>query len=129
MLNAHNWPGNVRELENTLVRAAVLAPGPTLMPRDLALATRDSNVTAYDDPWCPGSEQRWADDGDGNPVCPVCKIAPVTDRTAPLVGGKWPPRRRGGRWDGKVSQHLNSEARAEATMISTARCAPTPPPT
>ena len=49
MLNQHNWPGNVRELENTLVRAAVLAPGPTLMPRDLALATRDTTVTVYDD--------------------------------------------------------------------------------
>ena len=49
LLNAHPWPGNVRELENTLVRAAVLAPGPTLMPRDLALATRESSGTAYDD--------------------------------------------------------------------------------
>ena len=49
ILNAHGWPGNVRELENTLVRAAVLAPGPTLMPRDLALATRDASAPAYDD--------------------------------------------------------------------------------
>jgi len=49
VLNAHDWPGNVRELENTLVRAAVLAPGPTLMPRDLALATRETSVAAYDD--------------------------------------------------------------------------------
>ena len=49
ILNAHGWPGNVRELENTLVRAAVLAPGPTLMPRDLALATRDASAPVYDD--------------------------------------------------------------------------------
>ncbi|MBI3785094.1 MAG: nitrogen regulation protein NR(I) [Deltaproteobacteria bacterium] len=49
VLNGHSWPGNVRELENTLVRAAVLAPGPTLMPRDLALATRESSTTNYDD--------------------------------------------------------------------------------
>jgi len=48
-LNSHNWPGNVRELENTLVRAAVLAPGPTLMPRDLAVATRDTTATVHDD--------------------------------------------------------------------------------
>ena len=34
----HSWPGNVRELENTLVRAAVLAPGPFVMPQDLVLA-------------------------------------------------------------------------------------------
>jgi two-component system nitrogen regulation response regulator GlnG len=38
MLMRHDWPGNVRELENTLIRSAVLASGPTLMPRDLALA-------------------------------------------------------------------------------------------
>jgi two-component system nitrogen regulation response regulator GlnG len=49
LLNAHPWPGNVRELENTLVRAAVLAPGPTLMPRDLALATREATATVYDE--------------------------------------------------------------------------------
>jgi two-component system nitrogen regulation response regulator GlnG len=49
VLNSHNWPGNVRELENTLVRAAVLAPGPTLMPRDLALATRETTVTIHDE--------------------------------------------------------------------------------
>ncbi len=49
MLSRHSWPGNVRELENTLVRAAVMAPGPTLMPHDLALVHRDTNVTVYDD--------------------------------------------------------------------------------
>ena len=49
LLVSHPWPGNVRELENTLVRAAVMAPGPTLMPRDLALAARDAAPTIYDD--------------------------------------------------------------------------------
>jgi two-component system nitrogen regulation response regulator GlnG len=34
----HSWPGNVRELENTILRAAVLARGRTLMLEDLALA-------------------------------------------------------------------------------------------
>ncbi len=34
----HPWPGNVRELENTLLRAAVLAPARTLTPADLALS-------------------------------------------------------------------------------------------
>jgi two-component system, NtrC family, nitrogen regulation response regulator GlnG len=37
LLVDHSWPGNVRELENTLVRAAVLAPGRTLTPADLSL--------------------------------------------------------------------------------------------
>jgi len=64
------------------------------------------DVTPYVSPWCPGSEQRWADDGDGSPVCPVCKIAPVADRCA-----KWPPRRRAaGKWDGRVTLHSKTEA-------------------
>src|SRR4029079_16641650 len=33
----HAWPGNVRELENTLLRAAVLARGRTLLPDDFTL--------------------------------------------------------------------------------------------
>ncbi|MCW5891628.1 MAG: sigma-54-dependent Fis family transcriptional regulator [bacterium] len=39
MLIRHSWPGNVRELENTLLRAAVLAKGRTLVPEDFVLAT------------------------------------------------------------------------------------------
>ena len=31
----YSWPGNVRELENTLIRAAVLSPGPQLSVQDL----------------------------------------------------------------------------------------------
>ena len=49
LLIRHNWPGNVRELENTLVRAAVLAAGPTLMPRDLALAAQEPPPAMYGD--------------------------------------------------------------------------------
>jgi two-component system nitrogen regulation response regulator GlnG len=49
LLVRHNWPGNVRELENTLVRAAVLASGMTLMPRDLALATQEPAPAVYGD--------------------------------------------------------------------------------
>ena len=49
LLIRHNWPGNVRELENTLVRAAVLAAGPTLMPRDLALAAQEPTSAMYGD--------------------------------------------------------------------------------
>jgi two-component system nitrogen regulation response regulator GlnG len=48
LLNRHPWPGNVRELENTIVRAAVLAAGPTLMPGDLALAAREIAPAVYD---------------------------------------------------------------------------------
>jgi len=49
LLVRHNWPGNVRELENTLVRAAVLASGTTLMSRDLALATQEPAPAVYGD--------------------------------------------------------------------------------
>jgi two-component system nitrogen regulation response regulator GlnG len=38
LLVQHSWPGNVRELENTLLRAAVLAPGRLLTPADLSLS-------------------------------------------------------------------------------------------
>ncbi len=48
LLIRHTWPGNVRELENTLVRAAVLASGQTLMPRDLALASQEAPAALYE---------------------------------------------------------------------------------
>ncbi|HET8724534.1 MAG TPA: sigma-54 dependent transcriptional regulator [Anaeromyxobacteraceae bacterium] len=35
LLAAWPWPGNVRELENAVARAVAIAPGPTLLPRDL----------------------------------------------------------------------------------------------
>ncbi len=38
LLIHHTWPGNVRELENTLLRAAVLARGRTLLPDDFTLS-------------------------------------------------------------------------------------------
>lgn len=36
----HEWPGNIRELENTLIRAAVLSPGPILFPKDCTLQNK-----------------------------------------------------------------------------------------
>src|SRR5262245_40609512 len=38
LLVRHSWPGNVRELENTLLRAAVLARGRTLLAEDFTLS-------------------------------------------------------------------------------------------
>jgi len=38
LLLNQNWQGNVRELENTLVRAAVLAPAGVLMPEDFPIS-------------------------------------------------------------------------------------------
>lgn len=37
LLEEHSWRGNVRELENTLIRTAVLSPGPILFPKDFTL--------------------------------------------------------------------------------------------
>jgi two-component system nitrogen regulation response regulator GlnG len=37
VLLGYHWPGNVRELENTVLRAALLAPGAAIRPEDIAL--------------------------------------------------------------------------------------------
>ncbi len=42
-LNRYHWPGNVRELKNTVERAVVLAPGPTIQLRDLPKRLFNSN--------------------------------------------------------------------------------------
>ncbi len=47
LLLKYGWPGNVRELENTLVRAAVLAPGRTLLPSDFSLSS-EAPAPGYD---------------------------------------------------------------------------------
>jgi two-component system nitrogen regulation response regulator GlnG len=44
-LEEHSWPGNVRELENTLIRAAVLASGPILFPKDFTLQNKPAAPT------------------------------------------------------------------------------------
>lgn len=36
-LGTHTWPGNVRELKNTITRAALLAPAPTITATDFGL--------------------------------------------------------------------------------------------
>jgi two-component system, NtrC family, nitrogen regulation response regulator GlnG len=50
LLESYNWPGNVRELENVVQRAAVLATGTILMPKDIPLgmdgATEEAAVGA-----------------------------------------------------------------------------------
>ncbi|MEO8840629.1 MAG: sigma-54-dependent Fis family transcriptional regulator [Kofleriaceae bacterium] len=45
-LVTYPWPGNVRELENTIERAVVLASGPTIGGKDLALETRKTSQIA-----------------------------------------------------------------------------------
>ena len=39
-LRAHAWPGNIRELKNVIERAAILAPGDTILPRHLVFQRR-----------------------------------------------------------------------------------------
>jgi len=46
VLQNYNWPGNVRELENVVQRAAVLATGNIIMPRDLPLAEHEADRAA-----------------------------------------------------------------------------------
>lgn len=46
VLRHYSWPGNVRELENTLLHAAVLAPGRMLTAADLALPAKEPPLPA-----------------------------------------------------------------------------------
>jgi DNA-binding NtrC family response regulator len=43
-LRRYPWPGNVRELENVIERAAVLAEGPEITPRDFPAEIRDAGL-------------------------------------------------------------------------------------
>ena len=45
MLMHYHWPGNVRELFNLVQRAAVLAPGPQILPSHLSIPTPASAPT------------------------------------------------------------------------------------
>ena len=42
VLMRHRWPGNVRELENAIYRSAVVAPGDTILVKDLPVELRDA---------------------------------------------------------------------------------------
>ena len=44
-LMSYDWPGNVRELTNVLQHAAVLAPGPIILPEHLVIPGRQPHAT------------------------------------------------------------------------------------
>ena len=48
-LEQANWPGNVRELENAIERAAVVARGDSILPKDLPADARERAVVPPDD--------------------------------------------------------------------------------
>ena len=48
LLESYNWPGNVRELENVVQRAAVLATGSILLPKDLPLGAEPPGTPPAD---------------------------------------------------------------------------------
>jgi two-component system nitrogen regulation response regulator GlnG len=60
-LMRHHWPGNVRELENTLLRAAVLARGRTLVADDFVLAGQSRPTVTEVLPLEDAVRQRLAD--------------------------------------------------------------------
>jgi DNA-binding NtrC family response regulator len=45
-LQAHRWPGNVRELRNAVERAVLMAEGPRVLARDLALGDASAGEAA-----------------------------------------------------------------------------------
>jgi DNA-binding NtrC family response regulator len=55
-LVTYAWPGNVRELENTIERAVVLASGPTIGGKDLALEARRTTVASQSSVGIPVSQ-------------------------------------------------------------------------
>lgn len=48
LLVHYSWPGNIRELENTMVRAAILAPGDVILPDNLPPNIRAVQAAAGD---------------------------------------------------------------------------------
>ncbi len=49
LLQEYSWAGNVRELENTIIRTAVLSPGPILFSKDFTFTDRpDTSLPDYD---------------------------------------------------------------------------------
>ncbi|HVA76600.1 MAG TPA: sigma-54 dependent transcriptional regulator, partial [Candidatus Binataceae bacterium] len=76
-LAAHHWAGNVRELENTVMRAALLAPGNTIREGDIELA-RSTAAPAQAAGAAPSGDSaalaaiiagrigQWLDAGDGS---------------------------------------------------------------
>ena len=49
LLESYNWPGNVRELENVVQRAAVLATGTILMPKDIPIGLDEGDEEDAED--------------------------------------------------------------------------------
>jgi two-component system, NtrC family, nitrogen regulation response regulator GlnG len=72
-LRSHDWPGNVRELENTVMRAALLAPGNTIQSEDIELERSPAGLRRPDsvDGGAPLSElisgriAQWFDNSEG----------------------------------------------------------------
>jgi two-component system nitrogen regulation response regulator GlnG len=47
ILEQSTWPGNVRELENAIERAAVVARGDSILPKDLPVETREPQALVF----------------------------------------------------------------------------------
>jgi Nif-specific regulatory protein len=98
-LRAYAWPGNVRELENTIERAVVLARGPVIGVKDLALDERRqaSQVIALDGVTLPhgltleDAERRYAmavlERADGNQSAAARALGISRNKLARLLRG------------------------------------------
>ncbi|HZO83395.1 MAG TPA: sigma-54 dependent transcriptional regulator [Candidatus Binataceae bacterium] len=110
-LSAYEWPGNVRELENTVLRAALLAPGNTIRAEDIVFARAGAAGAAI----APGAA---ADDGSFAELI-ARRVAHYLDRG----GGPSDPRGLYQKLVGEIERPLIEQAmrRAQGNQVRAAR--------
>ncbi len=81
ILTAYHWPGNVRELENAIQRAAIVAQGETILPKDLP------PEISYTQPVATGAITALAE----QPPSPEEPAEPMQRPEPPAAPGSSPP--------------------------------------
>jgi DNA-binding NtrC family response regulator len=90
LLQSHDWPGNVREMENAIIRATVIAQGPTLSPEHFSLGGAGRRG-APSDPQAPPPGDK-LDDVERDHVSRILKQTGGNKRQAARILGVSRPR-------------------------------------